>query len=125
MSQKEIKNMGESVRNKLLNIAKANKRNFNAVLLQYAQERLLYRLSESQYNEKFVLKGGLLFLAYQMPSQRPTKDIDFLGLAVKNDKKNIQKIFKTLVSINFNDGVTFNSESLTVKVIKEDAEYEG
>ena len=97
MSQKEIKNMGESVRNKLLNIAKANKRNFNAVLLQYAQERLLYRLSESQYNEKFVLKGGLLFLAYQMPSQRPTKDIDFLGLAVKNDKKNIQKLFKTLV----------------------------
>ncbi|MBF0430878.1 MAG: nucleotidyl transferase AbiEii/AbiGii toxin family protein [Fibrobacteria bacterium] len=125
MAKKEIKNMGESVRNRLLNIAKEQNRNFNAVLLQYAQERLLYRLSESAYKEKFVLKGGLLFLAYQMPSQRPTKDIDFLGRAVKNDKRNIQDIFVNVCSIDSKDGVQFKHETIAVKSIKEDAEYEG
>ena len=55
----DIKNMAASVRQRLYNIAKNEEINFDLILLLFMQERLLYRLSISQYNSKFILKGGL------------------------------------------------------------------
>ena len=58
-----VKNMGASVRQRLLNYAKANGRPFAEVLQYYAMERFLYRLSVSSYVEPFTLKGALLLTA--------------------------------------------------------------
>ncbi|MCD6440171.1 MAG: Abortive infection protein AbiEii [Candidatus Marinimicrobia bacterium] len=58
----DIKNMATSVRARLLNIARTTRQDFNAVLLQYFQERFLYRLSVSPYKDNMILKGVLLFL---------------------------------------------------------------
>jgi len=44
------------------------------------QERFLYRLSISPYRRNLILKGALLFLAYEMSLLCLTKDIDFLGI---------------------------------------------
>jgi hypothetical protein len=60
MKKREIKNLGASVRARLTNIARETKRDFDAILLQYFQERFLYRLSISPYQSAFVLKGALL-----------------------------------------------------------------
>jgi hypothetical protein len=65
--KKQIKNISASVRARLLNIARQNNFKFDSLLLQYFQERFLYRLSISEYKDKFILKGGLLFLAYNIP----------------------------------------------------------
>jgi hypothetical protein len=74
------KNIGESVRSRLKNIAVKEGSDFNAVLTCYGLERLLYRIGESEYSTQFLLKGALLFnLWYDMP-HRPTKDIDLLGI---------------------------------------------
>ena len=58
-----VKNMGASVRQRLLNYARANGRPFAEVLQYYAMERFLYRLSVSSYVEPFTLKGALLLTA--------------------------------------------------------------
>lgn len=55
------RNLGASVRAKLLNTARAEKRDFGLVLTRYALERLLYRLSISTHADHFLLKGALLF----------------------------------------------------------------
>ncbi len=123
--KREIKNTAASVRARLFNLSKATNRNFDAVLLQYLQERLLYRLSISPYKLNFILKGALLFLVYGVPVSRPTKDIDFLGVDISNTKKNLLQIMKEVVSIIVEDGVRFDSESLDSEIIKEDADYQG
>ncbi len=75
--QKEIKNLSASVKARLFNYAKENGKDFQGVFRLYSQERFLYRLSKSVYTNKFILKGALLFLAFDISKYRPTKDIDF------------------------------------------------
>lgn len=54
--KKEIKNKADSVRAKIMNIAISEKVDFDALLLRYFQERLIYRLSISDFSAKFVLR---------------------------------------------------------------------
>lgn len=73
------RDLGASVRARLLNIAKVEGSDFNAVLVRYALERFLYRLGVSPHAGRFVLKGALLFtLWYDLP-HRPMRGADLLG----------------------------------------------
>ncbi len=72
--KKQIKNVEASVRARLLKIAKDSNRDFNAILLQYFQERLLYRLSISVYKYNFILKGALLYLVFDLSRIRPNEE---------------------------------------------------
>ena len=47
------------------------------MISRYMQELLLYRLSISNYHERFILKGGALLYAYDRFEARPTLDIGF------------------------------------------------
>lgn len=125
MARRKLKNISASVRARLLNLAKAERKNFNNVLLQYFQERFLYRLSVSPYRENFILKGALLFLLYDAPRLRPTKDIDLLGRTQSNDLETIRTIVQQIAQIEAPDGVVFTKESATVEIIKEFEEYSG
>lgn len=51
----------------------------NLILIWYGIERLLYRLSLSPHNDKFVLKGAMLFRVWGGTNFRATKDLDLLG----------------------------------------------
>ncbi|MCZ4806684.1 nucleotidyl transferase AbiEii/AbiGii toxin family protein [Legionella pneumophila] len=118
------KNIGESVRSRLKNIAIKEGSDFNAILTRYGLERLLYRIGESEYSNQFLLKGALLFnLWYDMP-HRPTKDIDLLGFG-DNDLAYIKQTFSKISSISADDGINFLSESVTVDTIKKDGGYTG
>ena len=97
---KPIADVAASIRARLLNIAKKVGRNFDAVLLQYFQERFLFRLSISSYNDQFILKGALVFLTESMSRFRPTKDID---LAIRFNIKNLRKIMHDIFAGNRND----------------------
>jgi len=125
MKKREIKNPGASVRARLTNIARETKRDFDAILLQYFQERFLYRLSISPYRSAFVLKGALLFLVYEMPFFRPTKDVDFLVRSRSKDMGTIKGIIQDIVRMDTEDGVRFFPESVSLERVMEDAEYEG
>ena len=79
MSKKEIKNMADSVREKLLQKSKSDKRPFNELLQYFAMDRFLYRWSRSKYSRFFVLKGALLLRLWGGDEARATKDIDMFG----------------------------------------------
>ena len=107
MKRREVKDLGASVRARLTNIAKETKRDFDAILLQYLQERFLYRLSISPYRSAFVLKGALLFLVYEMPFLRPTKDVDFLVRSKSKDVGTIKNMIQDIARVDVEDGVRF------------------
>ena len=75
MTPKPVKNIGASVRRRLLNKAREEKRGLQELMQYYAMERFLYRLSVSPYADQFVLKGALLLRVWQTPLARPTMDI--------------------------------------------------
>lgn len=57
----EPRNLGASVRARLLERARAEQSDFQVLLTRYALERLLFRLSASAHREQFILKGAMLF----------------------------------------------------------------
>jgi len=78
-------NIGASIRDRLLNKARAEKLDFNLLLTRYALERMLYRLCISEQRDQFLLKGALLFdLWFDVP-HRPTHDADLWILAKHAD----------------------------------------
>lgn len=106
-------------------MARTSGRDFDALLLQYMQERFLYRLSISPYRRHLILKGALLFLAYEMSLLRPTRDIDFLGFSTSNELNEIRDLVVAIAGIELDDGIRFNHESVIVERIKEGADYQG
>ena len=118
------RDLAASVRARLLNIAKAQSADFNQVLVRFALERLLYRLSQSAHAERFLLKGALLFtLWYDMP-HRPTRDVDLLGFG-PSDPESVGNTFREIASVIVDDGITFDPASVDVEAIRRDAGYTG
>jgi len=121
----DIKNLSASVQQRLLNYARLSAKPYNEVLQYFVIERFLYRVSQSHYASQFILKGALVFLAWDMSKSRPTRDIDFLGYT-SNDISNVEDIFKILCSQDVeSDGLSFDPQSVRGERIKEDAVYEG
>lgn len=75
----ESRNVGASVRARLLDRARAEKSDFQILLTRYALERLLYRLSVSEHRNRFILTGAMLFVTWVTDPFRPTRDLDLLG----------------------------------------------
>ena len=61
MTDRPIQNIAASVRQRLMNTAKASGRPFQEVLQYFAMERFLYRLSKSPHGDRFIRKGALMF----------------------------------------------------------------
>jgi len=120
-----IKNMAASVRQRLTNAAKAENRRFGDVMQFYALERWLFRLSQSQYRDRLILKGSLLFVVWKIPATRPTRDIDLLG-RLKNDLEYIRAAVAEVCRARVDDdGLMFDPETVTTERIAEDADYQG
>lgn len=117
-------NLGASIRTRLLNKAKSEGIDFNQILVRFALERLLYRISQSTHAEFYVLKGALLFtLWYDMP-HRSTRDADFLGFGT-SDLDTIRHTFREIVSIEVLDGIIFDAGSVSAEDIRQEAGYAG
>ena len=70
------RNMGASVRARLLNLAKERNQPNDLLLTRYALERLLYRLSTTKHRDRFVLKGAMLMTTwFEIRSGRPAISI--------------------------------------------------
>jgi hypothetical protein len=122
---KTPENIAASVKEKLLNRAKADKRPFNELLQYYAMERFLYRFSKSKYVKDFILKGALMLRVWESPEFRATMDIDFLG-KIKNDEDLLKKAFAEIMEVEVDDdGLTFLPDTIQAERITEDADYEG
>ena len=97
----------------------------NSVLARYAMERWLYRLSRSPHAERFVLKGGLLLLAWLGETLRPTRDVDLLGYG-DLDADALAATIAGICAVEVEpDGLTFNADSIRVVAIRAEDPYGG
>ena len=84
----------QSIKDKLKNVARENHRIYQEVLTLYALERTIYRISKSEFNENFTLKGGIfLYALYDKNYPRSTTDIDLRANRISSDEKEIKNVF--------------------------------
>ena len=121
---KEIKNIGASVRARLLNLSKANGQSFDLVLTRFALERLLFRLSQSPHADRFVLKGAMLMMSWFDDPHRGTRDLDLLGFGDPSEDAMLAT-FRDILTQDVEDGVVFDPDTLRVDRIREVLDYGG
>ncbi|MGA2701229.1 MAG: nucleotidyl transferase AbiEii/AbiGii toxin family protein [Isosphaeraceae bacterium] len=126
MTRRRARDIASSVRQRLLDLSRTRNEDFQLIITRFASERLLYRLSQSNHAELFVLKGALLFALWTGRMLRPTRDVDLLGYGAPG-AEDLAAIFREVCALELDhaDGLRFHAESVTAEPIREDQEYEG
>lgn len=125
MRRDRPRNMAASVKDRLLQISRLRREEFQSVLTRYAIERLLYRLSRSDYRSRFVLKGANVFVLWLGAAHRPTRDVDFLGFGNPEIPPTVE-IFQALCRQEVeDDGLVFEPETVEGGLIREEEKYTG
>lgn len=125
MSGDRVRNIAASVRQRLMNKARKQKEPFDLVLIRFALERLLYRISQSPHSSRFVLKGAMLFQIWSGEVHRPTRDLDLLGTGAPSPEDFEQLFREVCVQQVEDDGLVFQAETVSAERMKEDEQYEG
>ena len=86
-------------------------------------ERILERISLSEYNENFILKGGLLLSAMLGINSRSTRDMDISIKGIDVSEEKMLQVLNEILSLDIGDGVKF--EMVNVTDIRADDEYGG
>ena len=97
--------------------------NYYESLQRFMFERILERISVSEYQDNFILKGGLLLAAMFGVENRTTKDMDTTITGIDISKDKMVSVLNEILSIDLNDGVKFDIVSITD--IREEDEYGG
>lgn len=121
---KELKNIGASVRARLLQVSKASGQTFDLVLTRFALERLLFRLSQSPHADRLVLKGAMLMMSWFDDPHRGTRDLDLLGFGDPGAEPMLAA-FREILAQEAVDGVEFDVDALRIDRIREEVEYGG
>lgn len=86
-------------------------------------ERILERISISNYRGQIILKGGLLLTSIIGDDERTTKDMDATLKGIPLTKNDIEKVFNEILNIDINDGVSF--QIISIRDIRLEDEYGG
>jgi predicted nucleotidyltransferase component of viral defense system len=117
--------VAHSVHDRLLHLATSQKEDFNAILVRYGNERLLYRLSRTRHSKQFILKGAALFVLWLGRIHRPTRDLDLLATE-QIDESILTAVFKEVCTVSVKpDGLRFDPASVGVTEIREGQTYHG
>lgn len=117
-----IKN-AKSLKDKARNVANENAISIQQVLQNYMFERVLERLSKSEYKENFIIKGGLLLSSIMGINLRTTMDMDTNITGINLDKEKLLEILNEVLNMDIEDNVTFKIEK--VEEIKQEEYYGG
>ncbi|MBC7542057.1 MAG: nucleotidyl transferase AbiEii/AbiGii toxin family protein [Candidatus Sericytochromatia bacterium] len=126
MTQRQSANFSASVRQRLKDLARQRHEDFQKTLFRFGVERLLFRLANSTYSDRFVLKGASLFAIWgQGEMHRATQDVDFLGFG-DNEVAGIVTAFRGIAATPVEpDGLEFLQDSIRGKTIRAGQAYEG
>lgn len=105
------------------NIAKEKNISAQIILQNYMMERLLERISLSNYKEHFILKGGFLLAAMVGLDTRATMDMDATIKGLPVTKESIAEMFMEICEIEIDDAISFSFNDISD--IREDDEYSG
>jgi len=117
--------LSASVKARLLNMAHDRGEELQQLLIRYAIERFLYRLSRSSYARRFLLKGAVLFAAWQAEPHRPTLDLDLLGYGDNRPQTQVEIVRSVCRLDVVPDGLDFDPASVGGEEILETAVYRG
>lgn len=121
---KQKRDIGASIRSRLLKLAHERGQTFDLLLTRFVLERLLYRLSMSAHRDKFVLKGAMLVTTWFADPHRQTRDVDLLGYGDSSPEEMLA-VCREICANNLDDGVEFDVNALRIDLIREDLEYGG
>lgn len=125
MTPNRPRNLAASVHARLLKLANQRGWPFHRIMGQYAFERLLYRLTRSSYQDRFILKGALLFLLWKGALHRPTRDLDLLGQG-EDSRERLEEVFRDLCRTPVEeDGLRFLPDSVSAEETREEDIYGG
>ena len=93
------------------------------VMQNYMLERLLERISLSQYRNNFILKGGFLISAVVGLDTRTTMDMDTTIKGFTLTHESIRSVFNDICKVEINDDVSF--EITKIEDIRETDDYPG
>lgn len=114
------------IKDRLKHHAKKTNHTFQDELTMYGLERTIFRLSISKYVDNFILKGGVfLYAIYCGTYARATSDIDFLSDEISNNIENIERVMTEIFSIQADDGLRYDLETISIRVITEFKAYHG
>ncbi|MGM9604414.1 MAG: nucleotidyl transferase AbiEii/AbiGii toxin family protein [Faecousia sp.] len=108
---------------RIRNLAKSKNLPAQVILQNYMFERLLVRLAQSEYRDKFVLKGGMLVAAIVGLHNRATMDLDTTLKNLPLTPEAIRTALERIASIDCADAVSFAVGS--IRPIREDDVYGG
>ena len=114
MNKDRLKNIISKKANGNTNVA-------NQLYQMFFFEHILDRLSKSKYKYNIILKGGLLLSSIIGDDERTTKDMDATLKSLPLEKENVTEIIEDILSIDLDDGIKFEIES--VKDIRLEEEY--
>ena len=119
-----MKDIAASILARLKNQAKETGLSYQMCLQLFCQEEFLRRLSLSQYNSNFVLKGGLFIYTLTEFQSRATQDIDFLMRQLSNDIDKVKGVIEEIIQVpTTNDYIKI--EVVNAEIITPDKEYQG
>jgi hypothetical protein len=125
MTLKPLKDPSASIRQRLLNHAKEHGDDYQRTLTRYAIERLLFRLSQTEARERYVLKGAMLFVTWPEHVFRPTGDLDLLGHG-DSDSAAITELFTRICQVEVPaDGIVFDPATLRIEAVRDEEQYQG
>ena len=111
------------VKDKLKNISIKRNIDFNTLLRLYMYDRFIERLAVSKYRDNFILKGGFYLSTLFGLESRFTKDIDTAIKDANFTKENIEKMIKSIIKIDINDGALISF--IEIGNIREEDQYGG
>lgn len=110
------------LKDRINNIAKSKNVNANHLLQNFMMERLLERISVSNYRDNFILKGGFLIASIVGVDLRSTLDMDTTIKGIQVDRVTIESIITEILSLEVNDNVTFKFKD--IKSIHDVSDYD-
>ena len=124
-SSKAPANVVASVHQRLLNLAHQGEGDFQTLLTRYGLERLMYRVTRLDTEGRFILKGALAFCLWEGKLHRATRDLDFLGSG-DSSVAHFAEFFHAVCHLEVEeDGIRLDEQSLEVRQMREDEEYQG
>ena len=117
-----IKNK-DSLKAKASNLSKQTNIPNKYIIQNFMFEALLKRISNSNYKDKFIIKGGLLLSSIFGVNLRSTMDLDTTIKGLPLNKSTITKVITEIINIDLKDNITFEIEN--IKDIREEDLYSG
>jgi len=93
---------------------------FQQAIQYYAMERFLFRLSQSAWSERFIVKGAVMLRVWDAAVARPTRDIDFLG-RIENTPEAVRTAVLECLTVEVPlDGLVFSRDIEVAQAMVDD-----